>query len=53
MSTWSRIESWRLQLIGQKALLDSRMLTLKNSEESKWITYSPMGIVEDVEIYWG
>lgn len=53
LSTWSRIESWRLQLISQKATLDSRMTALKNAEESKWITYNPMGIVNDIEIYWG
>ena len=47
------MESWRQQLIGQKATLDSRMATLKSAEDSKWITYSPMGIVDDIEIYWG
>ncbi len=53
MSTWSRIESWRQQLISQKAALDGRMTTLKSAEENKWITYSPLGIVEDVEVFWG
>ncbi len=47
------MESWRQQLIGQKATLDSRMATLKSAEDSKWITYSPMGIVDDIEIYLG
>lgn len=53
MSTWNWLDSWRQQLASQKFVLDSRMTALKNSEESKWITFSPMGIVNDVKIYWG
>jgi hypothetical protein len=34
-------------------VLDGRLNTLRSAEESKWITFSPMGIVEDIDIYWG
>ncbi|HUL62344.1 MAG TPA: hypothetical protein VLT35_04715 [Methanocella sp.] len=53
MATWNRLESWRQQLNMQKAMLDGRLNTLRNAAESKWITFSPMGIVDDVDIYWG
>jgi hypothetical protein len=53
ISTWNHLESWRQQLISQKAVLDHRMTMLKNADESKWITYSPMGTVNNVKIYWG
>ncbi len=53
LSTWNRLEGWRRQLNMQKAVLDGRLNTLRNAEESKWITFSPLGIVEDIDTYWG
>ena len=52
-STWNRLEAWRQQLNMQKSVLDGRLNALHNAEESKWITFSPMGIVKDIDIYWG
>ncbi|HUL62627.1 MAG TPA: hypothetical protein VLT35_06150, partial [Methanocella sp.] len=52
-ATWSRLEAWRKELNADKAALNDRLNALRNAEESKWITYSPMGIVEDVESFWG
>jgi hypothetical protein len=37
----------------QKAALDGRLNALRNAEESKWITFSPMGIVTGIDTYWG
>jgi hypothetical protein len=53
LSAWNRLEGWRRELNMQKAVLDGRLNTLNNAEESKWITLSPLGIVEDIDIYWG
>jgi hypothetical protein len=53
ISTWNRLEGWRKQLNMEKAVLDGRLNALRNAGESKWITFSPMGIVEDIDIYWG
>jgi hypothetical protein len=53
ISTWNKLDGWRQQLNMQKAVLDGRLNALRNAEESKWITFSPMGMVEDIDIYWG
>jgi len=53
LATWNKLEGWRQQLNMRKAALDGRLNTLHNAEESKWITFSPMGIVTNVDIYWG
>jgi hypothetical protein len=52
-STWDQLEAWRQQLNMQKSALDGRLNALRNAEESKWITFNPLGIVEDIDIYWG
>lgn len=52
-STWKRLEAWRQQLNAQRAALNGRLNALRNAEESKWITFSPMGIVKEIDIYWG
>jgi hypothetical protein len=53
LSTWNKLEAWRLQLNMQKSVLDVRLNALRNTDESKWITFGPMGIVEDINVYWG
>jgi hypothetical protein len=53
LSVWNRLEGWRQQLNMQKAVLDGRLNTLRNAEEGKWITFCPMGVVEDIDLYWG
>jgi len=53
IATWNQLEGWRQQLNMQKAALDGRLNALRNAEESKWITFSPMGIVTGIDTYWG
>lgn len=53
LAAWKELESWRVQLNAQKAVLDGRLNALRNAEESKWITFSPMGIVTNIDVYWG
>jgi hypothetical protein len=53
LAAWKELESWRGWLNVQKAALDSRLNALRNSEKSKWIAFSPMGIVTNIDVYWG
>jgi hypothetical protein len=53
LAAWKELESWRGRLNAQKAVLDGRLNALRNAEESKWITFSPMGIVTNIDVYWG
>ena len=53
LAAWNELESWRGRLNAQKAVLDGRLNALRNAEESKWITFSPMGIVTNIDLYWG
>jgi hypothetical protein len=53
LEAWNKLEGWRGQLNMRKSALDGRLNALRNAEESKWITFNPMGIVTDIDTFWG
>ena len=50
---WSRLNAWSKQLDARLANLKAWRSKLVNSEEYHWITYTPPGVVDVIEVYWG
>ena len=50
---WTRLNKWSKELDGKLANLKAWRNKLVNSEEYHWITYTPPGVVDVVEVYWG
>lgn len=50
---WSRLDRWSKELDKKLASIKAWRSKLVNAEEYNWITYTPPGIVDEIEVYWG